>query len=119
MNFLGHVNLFRSRVEEGKICFAEMAYDAPAHAPTSAEAVMVFVRPHDLDVGTQRNGHASFAATIVRIYSAGPNVRLELIADCGDRIHAELPQERFRALAIGQGSRVFVTPREIKVFAET
>ena len=79
---------------------------------------MVFVRPHDLEVDTKPNGHPSFAATVVRVYSAGPNVRLELIADCGDQIYAELPQERFRALAIGQGSHVFVTPKEIKVFAE-
>ena len=119
MNFLGHVNLFRGRVEEGKIRFAEMACDAPEHAPRSAEAVMVFVRPHDLEVDTQPNGNPSLAATVVRVYSAGPNVRLELIADCGEQIYAELPQERFRALAVGQGSRVFVTPREIKVFAES
>lgn len=119
MNFLGHVNLFHGRVEEGKICFAQMACDAPEHSPRAAEAVMVFVRPHDLEVDTQPNGQPSLAATIVRIYSAGPNVRLELIADCGEQIYAELPQERFRALAVGQGSRVFVTPREIKVFAES
>jgi len=117
MNFLGHVNLFSGRVHEGKVCFAEMACDAPEHAPASAEAVMVFVRPHDLHVDTRLNGLPSFSATVLRVYSAGPNVRLELVADSGERVHAELPQERYRSLQIMVGSRVFVTPRQIRVFA--
>jgi len=119
MNFLGHVNLFHGRMEEGKVRFATVSCDAPDHAPASAEAVMVFVRPHELDVDTKRNGHPSFSATVLRVSSAGPNVRLELVADSGDQIYAEIPQERFKALSITRGSRVFVTPREIRVFAET
>ncbi|HUW99696.1 MAG: sulfate ABC transporter ATP-binding protein [Phycisphaerae bacterium] len=119
MNFLGHVNLFHGRMEEGKVRFATVACDAPDHAPSSAEAVMVFVRPHELQVDTKRNGQASFSATVLRVSSAGPNVRLELVADSGDQIYAEMPQERFRALNITRGSRVFVTPREIRVFTET
>ena len=118
MNFLGYVNLFHGRMEEGKVRFATVSCDAPDHAPVSAEAVMVFVRPHELDVDTKRNGHASFSATVLRVSVAGPNVRLELVADSGDPIHAEIPQERFRALNISRGSRVFVTPREIRVFTE-
>jgi sulfate transport system ATP-binding protein len=119
MNFLGYVNLFHGRMEEGKVRFATVSCDAPDHAPASADAVMVFVRPHELDVDTKRNGHASFSATVLRVSAAGPNVRLEMVADSGDPIHAEIPQERFRALNISRGSRVFVTPREIRVFRET
>ena len=55
---------------------------------------------------------------MTRIHSAGPNVRLELLASTGERLCAELTQERYRSLGIADGSTVFVTPRDVKVFAD-
>jgi sulfate/thiosulfate transport system ATP-binding protein len=117
MNFLGQVNAFHGRLEDGKVNFATMSVDTPEHAGAPTRAVRVFVRPHDFDVETHRNGHPCFSAVVKRIHSAGPNVRLDLVADSGEHLHAELPQDRFRALAIAVESQVFVTPREVKVFA--
>ena len=37
-----------------------------------------------------------------RIHSAGPNVRLELVAESGERLCAELTQERYRSLNISR-----------------
>ena len=45
-------------------------------------------------------------------------MRLELLAESGERLCAELTQERYRSLKIANGSTVFVTPREVKVFAD-
>jgi sulfate transport system ATP-binding protein len=115
MNFLGQVNTFHGRVEGGKVHFAAVAVDAPHSAPTPT--VRVFVRPHDLEVATHRNGHPAFAAVITRVNSAGPNVRLELRAQSGELLQAELPQDRFRDLDVGVQSQVFVSPRSVKVFA--
>ena len=47
-----------------------------------------------------RNGHPCFRAVVTRIHSAGANVRVELLAESGERLHAELTQERYRALRI-------------------
>ena len=58
------------------------------HAPS--RPVRVFVRPHDFEVDTHRNGHPCFRAVVTRIHSAGPNVRLDLLAESGERLHAEL-----------------------------
>jgi hypothetical protein len=55
---------------------------------------------------------------VTRIHSAGPNVRLELLAESGERLCAELTQERYRSLQIATGNTVFVTPRDVKVFAD-
>jgi hypothetical protein len=41
-----------------------------------------------------------------------------LTAESGERLHAELSQERYRALKIANGSTVYVTTREVKVFAD-
>ena len=117
MNFLGQVNVFHGRLEDGKIHFASLALESPEHPGGTNQSVRVFVRPHDFEVETHRNGHPCFRAVVKRIHSAGPNVRLDLVADSGEHLHADLPQDRYRALGISLESQVFVTPREVKVFA--
>jgi sulfate/thiosulfate transport system ATP-binding protein len=114
--FLGQVNLFHGRVEGGKVHFATLAWEAPEHRATPAQSVRVFVRPHDFEVETHRNGAPAFRATVCRVHSAGPNVRLELVAESGEQLWAEIPQDRFRARGIGPGSVVFLSPRDVKVF---
>ena len=116
MHFLGQVNLFRGRIENGKVCFATLTWDTPEHARMPTRPVKVFVRPHDFEVDTHRNGGPSFTAVVSRIHAAGPNVRLELIAESGESLYAELPQERYRSQGISEGSRVYVTPRDFKIF---
>jgi sulfate transport system ATP-binding protein len=118
VKFLGQVNFFHGRLEGGKVHFATLALDSPEHAGAPTQAARVFIRPHELDVGVVRNGQPALEAVVTRIHSAGPNVRLELQATSGERLHAELTQERYRSLGISTGSTVYVTPREVKVFAD-
>lgn len=118
MDFLGQVNFFHGRVEDGKVHFATLSWDSPELAPDAARPVKVFVRPHDFKVDIQRNGDPSFQATVSRVHSAGPNVRLELVAESGERVFAEVSQESYVAQGIAVGSRVFVTPQNVRIFAE-
>lgn len=118
MKFLGQVNFFHGRLEGGKVHFSTLAWESPEHVGTPSQAARVFIRPHELDVALTRNGHPAFEAKVTRIHSAGPNVRLELLAESGERLCAELTQERYRALKISAGATVYVTPRDVKVFAE-
>jgi len=117
MNFLGQVNRFHGRLENGKVHFATLEWESPEHAGVSAAAAKVFVRPHDLEVETAPNGHPAFPATVTHVHSAGPNVRLELAAASGEQLYAELPQDRYRLLDVHPGSEVFVSPRQVRVFA--
>jgi sulfate/thiosulfate transport system ATP-binding protein len=116
VNFLGQVNRFHGRVQNGKVHFATLTWESPEHAASPETAAHVFVRPHDLDVELTRNGHPAFPAKVHHIHSAGANVRLELIAESGERLWAELPQERYRTLGLSNGSQVYVSPRDVKVF---
>ena len=117
VKFLGQVNPFHGRLENGKVHFASMSIDSPEHAATPSRPVRVFIRPHDIHVDTHRNGDPCFRAVVTRIHSAGANVRVDLLADSGERLHAEMTQERYRELRITTDSQVFVTPREVKVFS--
>jgi nitroimidazol reductase NimA-like FMN-containing flavoprotein (pyridoxamine 5'-phosphate oxidase superfamily) len=47
-------------------------------------------------------------------------VRLELdLVDGGKTIEAHIPRGRFSALALAKGQRVYVSPTNVRVFAET
>jgi sulfate transport system ATP-binding protein len=118
MDFLGQVNLFHGRLQDGEVRFATLCWESPEHAQMPPRPVKVFIRPYDFEVGTQRNGDPCFKATVSRIHSAGPNVRLELIAESGEHLCAELPQDRYRSQNITCGGQVFVAPQHVKVFAD-
>ncbi|UCD76279.1 MAG: sulfate ABC transporter ATP-binding protein [Phycisphaerales bacterium] len=118
MNFLGQVNSFHGRLENGRVHFASLAVDAPEHVGASPRAVRVFIRPHELGIDTERNHHPQMTATVAHIHSAGANVRVELTTEGDESLVAELSQDQFRMLGIAAGDAVFVTPREVKVFAD-
>ncbi len=107
--FLGNVNLFHCRLEDGKPHFDEWG--------SNVRSSKVYVRPHLLDVDRQA-GKNSFRAHVKSINSAGPLVRIEVINDVGDLIQVEMPQERYQTLKIQKGEFVFVTPKEVKIFNE-
>jgi sulfate transport system ATP-binding protein len=117
LDFLGSVNQFHGRVVEGRAWFGEVAVDCPPGLRDAA-AVRLFFRPHEIELSTEPVAGPSFAATVAKINSAGATVRLELETDSGERIDAEISRERFAAMLVGKGSRVFVIPREARLFAE-
>jgi sulfate transport system ATP-binding protein len=118
MRFLGQANVFHGRLEEGRAVFASVALDYPETPAMTPRAARIFIRPHDFDIETHANGDPAFKATVVSINAAGPRARIELVDDTGERIDAELPLDRFQALKIEPGRRVFVVPRKIKVFVD-
>ena len=105
-------------MENGKLHFADMALDSPEHAGTPDRPVRVFIRPHDVEVDIQ----SQRAALFPRRGHADPFRRARTsasscLAESGERVHAELTQERYRALNLSTNSQVFVTPRDVKVFS--
>ncbi len=117
MNFLGNVNLFHGRVQEGKAVFGPLVMDHDSGGGSDGESVKLFVRPFDLRISTASNGNSALPARITRIQSAGPVVRIELVSVSGDPVHVEMPHAVFRQEALAVGADVFVTPVESKVFA--
>ncbi|HXO16565.1 MAG TPA: sulfate ABC transporter ATP-binding protein [Candidatus Dormibacteraeota bacterium] len=106
-NFLGNVNLFHGRVDGGT---ARIHREETGH--------LVFVRPHALEITRHPNGADHFRATMTHINAAGPLVKIEAVTEWGASVHVEMAQERFRSLALHKGEEVFITPRDLAVFAK-
>lgn len=117
MRFLGQVNQFHGRVDQGGVSFASLYLDAPQLPAGLGDAkASIYIRPHQFRVETHTNGHPTIEARIVHVRSAGPAVRLLLETPAREPFHVELPQDRFQDLQITQGSTVYVSPREFHIF---
>jgi len=117
-NFLGNVNLFHGRVENGQVLVGDSAIalqDAKNVHLNGSEAA-VYVRPHLMDISLKPNGKQLFVATVRHINAAGPQVKVELETPEGDPVQVELGHDRFRQLALSPDAQVYLTPREERVF---
>jgi len=119
-NFLGNVNQFKGHVHQGEAKIGGIELQLDSHHETENSPALAYVRPHDIEIHKQRNGSApAFEAVVSYIHAIGPLVRLELQrADQTELIEAELTRERFRELNLSEGERVFICPRNVRVFLE-
>jgi sulfate transport system ATP-binding protein len=112
-NFLGNVNLFHGRL------LADLSPDGRGGgAGETIHSAIGFVRPHELEVSRDLpSNEKAVVASVVRIHSAGPQVRLELsIAGNGRPINAELGRKQFEEMELATGDNVFVWPQSIRLF---
>jgi sulfate transport system ATP-binding protein len=117
MRFLGAVNVFRGRVDEGRAYVGDLEFSAAAAAGGGRSPAHVFVRPHELEVSLGAVP-GSFSARVERVVTLGSAVRVELRAPpYGDRLEAELDPRRVQALALKAGDQVHLSPRRVRVFA--
>ncbi|MBI5904026.1 MAG: sulfate ABC transporter ATP-binding protein [Deltaproteobacteria bacterium] len=118
-NFLGHVNIFHARVHAGRGMIGDLVVDLPEHAGTRNAHAVAYVRPHDIAVSRAPDGEEAAAAVVRHVHTAGPVVRLELErADGGGVVEAELSREQYRSLGAARGEKVFLTPKNMRVFLE-
>jgi len=115
-NFLGNVNLFKGRVEGGKVHLGDMAMELPETIQPGAKTAVVYVRPHLLEIDHQPKNTNHFRARVEHINPAGPLVKVELVSEWGDPVQVEITQERYRDLRLKKDAEVFVTPKEKKIF---
>ncbi|MBI4938135.1 MAG: sulfate ABC transporter ATP-binding protein [Nitrosomonadales bacterium] len=101
--FIGNVNLFHSR----------------DHAPWSEQHgdAVAYVRPHDIDIGaTPQDGNA-LPVEVKLVRAIGSVVRVEVAVDASSEfIEIELSRERFDAAPLASGDKVFIRPRQFRVF---
>jgi sulfate transport system ATP-binding protein len=114
--FLGNVNLFRGRVNNGKVRIDT----EPSTDPSGESSTVAYARPHDLEIHRVIDGdQAAIQAVILHLRAIGPLVQLELKRlDTGEFIEAELAKERYRELHLQTGDKVFVELKNLKVFVE-
>jgi ABC-type sulfate/molybdate transport systems ATPase subunit len=70
-----------------------------------------------VELGLSPVGDSSLEAVVRHIRAFGPVVRLELdLVDGGRSMEAQIPRDRFEALAPSVGQRVYVVPTNVRVF---
>jgi sulfate transport system ATP-binding protein len=116
--FLGDVNLFHGRIDRGRVNIGESQLDAPEWADARDRAGVAYVRPYDVELAPAPTGSSSLEAVIRHVRTFGPVVRLELDLAGGRTIEAHVPRARAEALGLAKGQRVYVSPTNVKVFAE-
>ncbi len=119
--FLGDVNLFHGRVDEGWAKIGEADIRLPAQETGhSADDALFFVRPHEIEISPNGHGGKGLTAHIRDIRRYGAMVRVELErADGEGYVDAVLSREEFKANALREGDEVLIQPKRIKVFPQT
>ncbi len=116
--FLGNVNLFHSRVHAGFADVAGLLVPTPEHNDAENAPAFAYVRPHDIDLSREAaNDARALPARVVDVRPLGPIVRLELERTGADEtIEVELTRERYQRDTWQVGERVYVRPRQLRVF---
>ncbi len=108
-DFLGDFNLFRCRIEEGRLQIVGSGTQSP-------DTQRIFVRPHALDLTREPTSGNFFKAMVLSVNPAGPTVKIELESEWGDRVQAAVSQEKYRSLQLGPGTELYVQPLDMHRF---
>ena len=101
--FIGNVNLFHSR----------------DHAPWAEQHgdAVAYVRPHDIDIGAAPQDGSALPVEVKLVRAIGSVVRVEVALEASSEfIEIELSRERFDAAPLSSGDKVFIRPRQFRVF---
>ncbi len=118
VNFLGQVNIFHGRVQNGKAVFGPLALEYPEHPHTEARDASGYSRPHELEITRTDAEGGGLWATVTDVRMAGAVVKMEVIDDDRQLIQVELGREPYERLRAIIGERVYVTPRKVRVFMD-
>ncbi|OES43468.1 sulfate/molybdate ABC transporter ATP-binding protein [Domibacillus iocasae] len=107
-DFLGNVNVFHGRLENGQWRNG---------AGGENHGSLAYVRPHDILIERKKPADDAVQAKVVHVHVVGRTVHIELKQERTDQfLEAELTKERYRELNIKVGENVFVRPNQLKVF---
>jgi len=133
MDFLGNVNVFHGRVENGRAFWHGIPIELPDCPEGQAQEARVYLRPHELDIrraagpaGPARvgsaanggtNGGTSLPASVLRVVRSGAITRVACRPHGSEsELHVDLPAETARSLALEPGQEISITPRRARVF---
>jgi sulfate transport system ATP-binding protein len=136
LEFLGQVNIFHGRMQDGKAQLADgsplaTSPDDPDRPPrpVAEGSIKAYVRPHEIDLlplpPTDSPDHPAPAAAaagrpgrIIWIHRAGATVKVEVELDADHQlVVAELPRARYNDLRLDRGQRVAVLSRDARIFS--
>jgi sulfate transport system ATP-binding protein len=117
LNFLGQVNIFHGRVQDGTAWLGPLALEYPEHPHTEARTAAGYSRPHELDISRSDDGGGLWG-TVSDVRMAGAVVKIELLDDQRSPIQVELGREQYAQIRAIIGESVYVKPRRVRVFMQ-
>jgi sulfate/thiosulfate transport system ATP-binding protein len=117
MDFLGNVNVFQGRLQNGKMLLGgiEMAY--PAYPHGESRAATAYIRPHELDIGRSPADASSLRAKVLQITPNGSVAKVRLESEHSElELNVEINLDRYAELGLQPGDLVHVAPRHVRVF---
>jgi sulfate/thiosulfate transport system ATP-binding protein len=116
-NFLGRSVHFRGEIRDGHLRLVNSTVAFSSEAIADGAAVLVYVRPQDLQIATSANNGLTLEATIRDMNLAGPLIYLELQRrDDGGVFEVEIPSEIVRNARLREGVTVHVNLKKYQVF---
>ncbi len=116
-DFLGQVNVFQGRVQNGKALLGDLALEFPEYLDSTSRPAELYVRPDELEVDREPLiGGCGLTATVVQIHSLGSAVRVALeVQGQGLDVNVDLALERWAELQLERGDAVYLSPRRATV----
>jgi len=116
-DFLGNVNIFHGRLQNGKLLNVQVDLDAVDLERAENKLAVGYVRPHDVTIERESTGTEAVKAKIIHIHVVGRTVQVELKRQDNDQfLEAELTKERYRELNVKAGEDVYIKPNQLRVF---
>ncbi|MEI8021379.1 MAG: sulfate ABC transporter ATP-binding protein [Schlesneria sp.] len=117
MDFLGNVNVFHGRVENGMALMGALNIAYPDYPHAESRNATAYVRPHELDIERVPFGTSSLEASVTQINPAGSVAKVRVFSqEFGLALNVDLNMERYAELKLKTGDRVYVAARRVRVF---
>ena len=114
--FMGNVNRFDCRIQEGHAKVGPLLVAAPEFPAARDLPGLAYVRPHDITL--RAPDEPGLPAVIRHVFTAGPGIRVELQRrDTKTAIEANLTHDASRQLLLTPGTEVSLTFSGARVFA--
>lgn len=116
-DFLGNVNIFHGRLQNGKLLNVQVDLDAVDLERAENKLAIGYVRPHDVTIERESTDTEAVKAKIIHIHVVGRTVQVELKRQDNDQfLEAELTKEKYRELNVKAGEDVYIKPNQLRVF---
>lgn len=117
MDFLGNVNVFHGRLENGEMHLGPFRVDYPQYTHSEARQATGYVRPHELELAREPVSTRSLSVRVIQLNPAGSVVKVRVHSeDLGIELTVDVVRERAEQLRLRVGDAVFVSPRNVRVF---
>ena len=104
-NFLGNVNLFHGRVQDGRLKVGDVDVAETGDSGADLPAGVVYVRPHDVEVARDAANGDAIPARVDHVSFAGPFVQVQLTRADSQEAARGRPHARALPRAVAEGGR--------------